>query len=361
MAKYLNVDGNYKINVTDGGTITLDTGAAIGSVIITGDLVVQGETTTVNTSTLTIEDRIITINRNGSSGGEIAPIGGQQVAGVEVDRGGSNAYWVFDENIETESPGPGAWVGRVGSSGASGTIVGIRTTSIDTAGTDLYLINQGTGVVTVAGTSNYQEQILAYKGPVNNRLVDFDAEPLVKKPDALVNAKALADYVDGFFVGRFQDTIESGDLSITRVRAQDSEVYGGESVINFTIDGSEVSNFYNNRVELQHIRIVDTRIETTSSNNDLILAAPGAGSVRIDDTLLLTPVPHTDDDGTSGGAFPNQGYDLDINNPDAPNDGVKIYNKPEGPAGTGVYFVNSSETQDEMVSKKKSILFSMIF
>ena len=46
---------------------------------------------------------------------------------------------------------------------------------------------------------------------------------------------------------------------------------------------------------------------------------------------------------------------------DAPAEGVKIYNKPEGPAGTGVYFVNSSTTQDEMVSKKKSILFSMIF
>lgn len=358
MAKYLNVDGNYKISVTDGGTITLDTGAATGSVIITGDLVVQGETTTVNTTTLTIEDRIITLNNGGSVGGEISPIGGQQVAGIEIDRGGTDVYWVFDENIQTESAGPGAWVGRAGSAGSSGTIIGIRTTSIDTAGTDLYLINQGTGVVTVAGTSDYEKQIFNY---TPGGLVDFDAPSIIKagKDDALINARGVVDYLDGFFVGKFQSRIESED---TFVAAHDSDAFPiAESAIEFTIDGNPAAFFFNNRTELQHIRIVDTRIETTSSNMDLVLAAPGAGSVKIDDTLLLTPVPHIDDDGTSGGAFPNQGYDPDINNPDAPAEGVKIYNKSEGPAGSGVYFVNSSETQDELVSKKKSILFSMIF
>lgn len=371
MSKYLNIDGDYKISVTDNGTITLDTGSSVGNVIITGNLTVQGDTTTVNTSTLTIEDRIITLNVNGSSGGQISPLGGQQVAGIEIDRGASDVYWVFDENIGTEADGPGAWVGRAGSSGPSGQIVGIRTTSIDTAGTNLYLINQGTGVVTVSGTSDYEKRIFEYSGS----LVDFTANPVLKadQHDTLVNAKGMVDYLDGFFVGRFQRKIEGPPETITKsyVEVKDIEDtffddgFGNTtlvegSLVEIGVDGNAVAEFYTNRVELQHIRITDTTITTTSSNADLVLSAPGVGSVRIDDTLLITPGPHADDDG-SGGGISNYGLDADTENPDPPSEGFKLYAKSEGPAGTGVYFVNSNETKDEMVSKKKALLFSMIF
>ena len=361
MSKYLNIDGNYKVSVTDTGTITLDTGSGVGTVIITGDLQVNGETTTVNTSQLTIEDRIITLNNNGASGGQISPDGGQQVAGIEIDRGASDVYWVFDENIGTEADGPGAWVGRAGSSGASGQIVGIRTTSIDTAGTDLFLINQGTGVVTVSGTSDYEKRIFEYDGS----LVDFTQTPVLKadQHDTLVNAKGMVDYLDGFFVGRFQRKIEGPPTTLTKsyVEVKDNEdtFFDDEfgvttlvegSLVEIGVDGNAVAEFYTNRVELQHLRITDTTITTTSSNADLVLAAPGVGSVRVDDSLLLTPGPHADDDGT-GGAIANYGLDSDTENPDPPDEGVKIYAKSEGPAGSGVYFVNSNETQDEMVSK----------
>ena len=361
MAKYLNIDGDYKLSVTSGGTITLNTGSSTGKVVITGDLEVQGTTTTIDTATLLVEDRVITINRNGFDiSGKVSEVGGQRVAGIEVDRGTSDAYWVFDDNITTQAPGAGAWVGRIGSSGASGQVVGIRTTSINTAGADLFLINQGTGIVTVQGTTNYQEQLFEYTGSVGNRVVNFDAPTIVKKPDGLVNAKGLQDYINAFFTGQFQDTIESGIISPTFVSARDTEVYGDESQIKLVVDNLEVGVFYSDRIELQHLRISDTRIETTSENADLILAAPGPGSVKIDDTLTLTPIPHEGDDGGSGG-FPNNGFDGDIDNPDAPLAGIKLYAKSEGPAGTSLYFVNSDETKDEFVSKKKSILFSMIF
>lgn len=359
MSKYLSVDGDYKLNVTDGGTITLDTGANQGTVIITGNLEVQGTTTTLDTATLLIEDRVITLNRNGFDiDGKVKDIGGQRVSGIEIDRGSSDAYWVFDENIQTQAPGAGAWVGRIGNSGASGQTVGIRTTSINTGGADLYLINQGDGIVTVQGTNNYEQQVFQYSGGS----IDLSGSFILEE-DALVNARGVVDYVDSFFVSRFQDTIESGVLTPTKVEVKDQEVTGTESRVIFTIDSTEVANFYNDRVELQHIKIVDTSIETTSLNNDLVLSAPGTGSVKIDDTLLLTPVPHALDDGVlnGGGTLPNQGLDADTENPDPPTAGIKIYAKSEGPAGTSLYFVNSDETQDELVSKKKSILFSMIF
>jgi hypothetical protein len=359
MAKYLNIDGDYKLSVTSGGTITLNTGSSVGTVIITGDLEVQGTTTTIDTATLVIEDRVITINRNGFDvSGKVSDVGGQRVAGIEVDRGSSDAYWVFDDNITTQAPGAGAWVGRIGNAGASGQVVGIRTTSINTAGADLFLINQGTGIVTVQGTSAYQEQLFEYTGATGSRVVNFDAPTVVKKPDGLVNAKGLQDYINAFFTGQFQDTIESGTTSPTFVSARDAEVYGGESQIKLVIDNAEVGTFYNDRIDLQHLRITDTTIEVTSDNADLILSAPGPGSVKIDDTLILTPIPHT---GDAGPGFPFNGLDPDTANPDSPTTGIKLYAKSEGPAGTSLFFVNSDDTKDEFVSKKKSILFSMIF
>ena len=56
MAKNIIInDGNYKISVDDTNSIILDVGAT-GVVQVTGDLQVDGSQTTVNSSTLEIED-----------------------------------------------------------------------------------------------------------------------------------------------------------------------------------------------------------------------------------------------------------------------------------------------------------------
>ena len=356
MSKYLNVCGDYKLTVTDGGEIRLDPGAS-GIVRIMGDLRVDGDTTTINSTELVVDDPFITINQGNTSGGVIV----DDVAGIQIDRGGSDAFWVFDEGINTEAPGAGAFVGRIGNA-QNGNIVGIRTTSIDTAGADLKLINQGTGVVDVAGTTEYEKQIFEYTtDPVTgDDIVDFSASPIIKSgyADALVNAQGLEDYVEGFFVGKFQARIEKDD---SYVAVHDTDLGDAVSAIEFTIDGNPAAYFFNDRTELQHIRIQDTKIETTSSGTDLILSSPGTGSVQVSDVLYIPEGPYADDDGTIGGGLPNFGIDGDTNNPDAPADGIKIFSKQEGPAGTSLYFVNGYGSQDELVSKKKALLFSMIF
>ena len=59
MSKNLNVNtGNYTIRVAEGNTITLDTGAT-GTTTLTGNLTVQGTTTTVNSSDLSLKDNIM--------------------------------------------------------------------------------------------------------------------------------------------------------------------------------------------------------------------------------------------------------------------------------------------------------------
>ena len=63
MSKILNVNtGNYTIRTSEGNNITLDTGVAVGNVVVTGNLQVQGTTTTVESAQLNIEDNIITVN-----------------------------------------------------------------------------------------------------------------------------------------------------------------------------------------------------------------------------------------------------------------------------------------------------------
>lgn len=350
MAKYLNVDGNYKISVTDGGEIRLDPGST-GTVKIIGDLQVDGDQTVINSTQLSVDDPFITVNQDNNSGGQVTG----DVAGIQIDRGGSDAFWIFDEGIVTESAGAGAFVGRIGNA-QNGNIVGIRTTSIDTGGADLKLINQGTGVVDVAGTTDYEKQIFEYSGNV----VDFTASPIIKSgyEDALVNAQGISDFVDGFFVGKFQSKIENDD---SFVAVHDIDSGDAVSAIEFTIDGTPAAFFFNDRTELQHIRIQDTKIETTSSNTDLILSAAGTGSVKFEDVLHITKGPYADDDGSAGGGFPNFGVDADVTNPDAPTDGLKLYVKTEEAGGTALYFVNSDTTQDELVSRNRAILYGFIF
>ena len=49
MGQFFRVNGDYNIKVKDGGTIKLDTGTS-GDTIITGNLTVQGDVTSVSTT-----------------------------------------------------------------------------------------------------------------------------------------------------------------------------------------------------------------------------------------------------------------------------------------------------------------------
>jgi len=82
MAKTLRTSQDYTIKAGDGAsgshTITLDS----NDVVVTGDLIVQGDQTTINTATLTIEDQFIEVAKNNSVG--------DQDAGVFFYRGGGS-------------------------------------------------------------------------------------------------------------------------------------------------------------------------------------------------------------------------------------------------------------------------------
>ena len=323
MAKNVVTDGDYRIKTADSGTIYLDTGNQIGQVYMTGNLVVKGNTTQVDATDLNLKDNIIQVN-SGEQGAGVT-LG---TAGIQVDRGSLvDTQFVFDESVSWNDPVTQTIkTGGFKLRDTNGGNIGLEVRSIATGGGDLYLINAGTGVISVSGTNQYENQI-----------TDDDDIPNKKYVDVAIAAQvAAADF----------QKIREGTVSFTQVVVSDFEVSGQQSVAAITVEGNNTANFYNNRTELHDLRIDGTRISTTTSGSDLVLSAPGTGSVVIDDQLQILTTPSPDDNAVD---------------PAQPTDGLKIYSKSQGVGKTGLYYVNSNNVRDEIISKNRSLLLSMIF
>ena len=128
----------------------------------------------------------------------------------------------------------------------------------------------------------------------------------------------------------------------TIVEATDATDGLNESRVDFMMDSS-VS--FHDRIELNEIRIKIPTISGTVSNGDLELEAPGTGTVLIKDVLQIAETPGTDD------------FAID---PLAPTNGVKVYAKSEGPGNTGLYYVNTNNERDELISRNRAYYLGII-
>lgn len=325
MSKFLNIpNGDYTIKVQPSGVIRLDTGFEQGQVVVTGNLIVEGDTTTVQSEDLAVRDNIIILND-----GETGPGITLDTSGIQIDRGSFlDAFFIFDESLTDpvdrvdSDLKPGLFKFEL----EGGVTKGIYTNSISTGGENL-LISTGSGVISVSGTTNYETN--------------------VTDDDDITNKKYVDDAISTAFATVLLPQIGEGEITPSRIVVRDTEESAvAESQINFNIDDVNIGNFYSNRFELGDIRVQGTLIETIASNEDLILSAPGTGDVIIDDTLKLNSVPSVTD--------PNLV-------PAVPLDGVKIYTGNESTGNTGIYFVNQNETRDEVISKNRALVFSVIF
>jgi hypothetical protein len=423
MSKVVKVyNSNYKIAVQSGGTITLDTGAEVGTTVISGNLEVKGTTTTVESTVTTIADNILTLSEGTTGNGIPASLG--NVSGIEIDRGDLlKAQWLFDERISW-SVGGDTQFGTFYAAFADGTKLPLNTPGIVAQG-NLY-VNTGTGVITVTGTTNYEEKVWNY----TNSVVTPDANGnVVIDDDNIPNAKAVKDYIEYVFANEFYNTIGQGNTTVTTtdqihalativdvtqsgntttisttgqhgfttadtvtisgvqangdpienlngVNIQITEIVSanafkvnvntaGGNIANYvtnsgtitktgavpanvaiTVDGVNNVNFYSNRAEFEDIRISGSEIQAISSNQDLVISAPGTGTVKVEDVLEIPSSPYIDDNATD---------------PTAPTTGIRIYSKPEGSGQTGLYYVNSNNTYDEFIGRNRALLLSLIF
>ena len=360
MASYVNRVGAdyYEIILEDTGTpqykINVGTG---GKVTITGDLQVEGESTSIGSSDLIVDDNTITVN-NGETGSGIS-LG---TAGIIVDRGTKpDAQMFFDESMLTVRADTGVVGSVIFSEAVTEDLLGIYVSSIKVKNQDddLYLLSGdpvdppstwSTGLVTVKYTYNYEENIWPRLVPGADIGSDPSQPDNLTAPndyDALVNVKGLQDYIKAYNTYNFQTKIEDGALSVTKVEVADFETTGQPSKISLTVDGIETATVYDDRVVIESLvfggNVAGTSIYTGDTNGTLVLqgdtTGAGTGSVQINDKMnFLTKA-----------------------EPAAPVDGVNIYSNTLGDGGTGLYFVNSDGTKDEFVSRNKALLYSIIF
>lgn len=325
MSKFIKTSGNLTLKTSSSGTIYLDTGTGVGTVEVSGDLIVRGTTTTVNSTVVDIADNVIVLNSGETGAGVTAgALGADRTSGLLIDRG-TEYDVLFKYHDDTPDP-INVGYGLFRFTNDQGGFVGIATNHISTSGSNLTLVNSTSGVVTVGTSVNYE-----------SRVVD---------PNHMPNKKYVDDAITTAFATVLLPQIGDGILDVSGIVVSDNETSGVDSVITFSIDGNAVSSLYADRWEFDEIRIAGTIIETLSSNEDLVLRSPGTGSVRIDDTLHINSVPGDDDI---------------ILEPPVPTDGARIYVADQYTGKSGIYFVNQNNTRDELVSKNRALLFGMLF
>jgi hypothetical protein len=329
MGQFVQVSGDYNIKSGEGAVITLDTGAGVGTTRVTGNLIVEGDTLNVSVENLQVQDNIIVVNYGETGSGVTL-----RYAGIEVDRGSAESVsFLWDDNDDTWNLKQGA--------GYNSSRLRVKEilTNADTDSGDLTLIGTGTGVIKVLGTTAYELQVTDDDDVPNKKYVD---DAIQTNPTFQIlrgDTRAAA-----FDIG---NPIAIGLFPIGPYFAQPSE-----SVIGLAVDDNIVAQFFRNRVQLAGINffledptpdapgIPDaTVLQTVNTNGNIKLETNGTGKVQITYALQL------DNPGATPAAVTNASL---------------VYGGSVGTGSTGVYFRNTVNN-DELISKSKALVFSMIF
>lgn len=332
MSKIVKVSqSDYRLVVQPQGTITLDVGTSPGKVVITGDLIVEGETTTVNTTNLEIEDNIIRLNI-GETGAGIT----EGTSGIEIDRGTlPNAQLLFDESVThydriAGQDIDGTWVFQNENGETSGLQVG--TLTIDaTRPADLVFDLQNTSrILKIYNSTDYHSRVLADDDIPNRKFVTTYVVSGGVTP-------GMAD-VDKIY---FKDNPAGPIKTLAQAKTNSLEFYASDLVNPCAIMSA-------GGVDINEINLKDNVVTSTQLNNLILRAANN--NVEADAIFNLTD---------------------QISVPAVTSGRTKLYSSNTKGAGkTGLYFAHQRTTDDnstveyindELVAKNRALLFSMIF
>jgi hypothetical protein len=336
MSRILKVSqSDYRVKVQDGGTITLDTGAEQGLVVITGDLTVLGNTTSIDTQQMVVQDNILTLNREVDSAGNPVTHTGITLgqAGIEIDRGTlTNAQVLFDESVTHYDPlistnKSGTFVFRT----KDGVLSGIQTNSITTLGTtDLVLDMKNTNKVLAVKNSDAS----AYAARMNYTIATTTD---TAEDNFIPNKKFILGYVTSGVIVPGQadvDRIYYAVGGVEKARAQ-----AGFSSIQFAIAQSQRAQITSSGLDVDDINLFGHTITSTSSYNLILTAA--------NNNVEVNAILNIDDQAgsVSGTSGKNKIYSKAITN-------VRD--------SSGVFFANSVKA-DELVARNRALLYSMLF
>lgn len=369
--RIVKTSGDYSIVTGEGNTITFDTGPNVGTVRVTGNLVVEGDTLTVEAQNLNVEDNIITLNYGEPGPGVTV---GDGYSGILIDRGvdgGSSALpkpsFLWDEGL-------GGWQLALGTSETgfnwSSSKLKLKEilTDSDTDDGDLLIIGAGTGVMKVIGTINYENQVTHDDDIPNKRYVDdaIQSNPTfqIVKDDTRVIALDVNDPLDA---AEFVPPIGPYSAMPT------------QSEVAILVNNRRIAAFRDNHIEFTGLTIftedpVLTDIADPAGGNP---PAPGgfenqnAVVIQADNTNTNIRL---ETNGTGRVVITyTQSFEHHGLSPSAVTLSSQIYGATPGAGTTGLRFINTrpskeldgtinaSFTNDELVSKNRALLFSMLF
>ena len=347
MGQFLRINGDYNIKCTEGSKITLDTGEGVGEVRVTGDLIVEGNTTTVQAENLNVEDNIITLNFGESGVGVTL-----RYAGIQIDRGSLDPAGLFYDEI-TDS-----WIFAQGGPGVNEGDPAtpfnydqsrIRVKEILTDSTtddgNLSLIGTGTGVVSVLGTTDYEDQVTAFGDDAipNKKYVD---DSILNNPTFQIVAPQNQDTKIVIADRDVTPNLSTQPGSLAYLTATTAFSTFGESAVSVIVDNRLNSQFYANRTEMFNLEFTGSEITTKNSitNENVFIRTQGTGKLQTNYALQLEKI----------AVVPAYVANSNL-----------LYSANPSIGTSGIWFVNDSVQESkrsgELISKNKALVFSMIF
>lgn len=327
----LKLPGNYLIN-TPNGDITLNaTGVSTtGTVRIIGNLDIIGNQTLIESTSSLIKDNILVLNS--AEVNQYVTLGS---SGIAIDRGSYATLTNAATLLYLDSVG----INSVTWTDSSGTtyrgLFDFRSASLGTAiQAAAFRTNSPTGTLNFLGAEN-PYGMLNVKGTINYKARVLDPNDIPNK-----------DYVDNiFFTGtnlarKLQvggSFVEINDNSVDPTDQFFSPV--DKVFVGLGSTSNVVFKLFGSIAQFSGISLNNNVIQVTSGT-DLVLQANVGGAINLNSALRLQ------DQTTYPAPLANQT--------------ILYASTQTGGGGTGLYFVNTART-DELVSRRKAIIYSIIF
>lgn len=376
MATEINrIQGTYRVqNVSDSGVVsdllvvdTTGTGYVASQVptnsrvIVTGDLVVIGTRTESSSTVVTFKDPTLLLNQGNSFSLGIEYLSGLKISRDATDtdenaafiQWNNNATWRGTGDLSNPAGIPGVFEFRTGlptspeSLYSAIKINAIRMprytgtqpdglySTIPAAGPQYPRLNifgsdNPTSVLSVAGTLNYEDNVIDDDDIPNKKYVDNTLASGIKDAENLVSGNSYVTIND-----KVADSASFSEIVgvLDGMPSQKPNPTTGTVVMRITTSTAQIARMQFNQ----------NQISPVGTNANLIISANGTGQIVAAKPLVFqTSTPPTPSPGQTG-----------------------IYSTNPGSGGTGMYYVNNNTggtvTSDEFVSRKRALIFSLIF
>lgn len=376
MATEINrIQGTYRVqNVSDTGVVsdllvvdTTGSGYVVSSVptnsrvIVTGDLVVVGTRTESSSTVVTFKDPTLLLNQGNSFSLGIEYLGGIKISRDASDtdenaafiQWNNNAVWHGSGDLSDPAGIPGVFEFRKGLPTSPEPLYGAikinairmprytgfqpdgKYSTIPAAGAEYPRLNifgsdNPTSVLSVFGTSDYENNVTDDDDIPNKKYVDDALASGIKDAENLVQGNSYVTIND-----KVADS------------ASYSEIIGVLDGVPSTkpnpTTGTVVMRITTSTAQIARMQFNQNQISPVGTNANLVISANGSGQIIAAKPLVFqTSVPPVPSPGQTG-----------------------IYSTNPGNGGTGMYYVNNNTggtvTSDEFVSRKRALIFSLIF